>query len=875
MVNRLFIAEKRSLADEIASSLKSQGGSAIVPKGNTHLAVGDDVVTWLRGHMYENCKPNAYGIRFGDLSAMPVVLKDDEWKMEIREDEKSPGWYKKQVQAIQELASQSREIINVGDAGREGQLLVDECLNELNVDPYGDNVRRLWIKSLTPRGIAEAMSKMEANARYRSLCDSALGRQRADWMHGMTFTGEFTTFVRRAGGQNLISIGRVQTVILRIVADRDNERRNFVPVDHFRPFIRCEHPNGTFSASWEFDKNEYKDGLITDKAVIDALAARVNGKNGTISSFASSPKTKSPPLTFSLSTLNIFCSRRFGMTSDRVLEIAQSLYDKKITSYPRTDSEYLNNDQFEQAPEIIRLLQDIPGLGPAVSGVDMGIRTKVWNSSKVTDHYAIIPTEEATADKVASLSADEKRVFDIIARHYLAQFYPDQKWNALSAGVEVGEDRFRATGVQPVSPGWKSVFDKVQTEKDDDDEEESTLPIMEKGDGVKVNAMETGAQKTKKPSIMTDDSLEVLLNKPYLLEQNPEVRKKIKETDGIGRTSTRPSIMKTLLARGYLVRGKKKKTEIESTELGRSLIDVLPEELKSIGMTAMWEGFLDQINQGKLELSQFLSDIRDDLKVKSDMFIERYGSKGLSLKGMSGSDVDVKPLPGDGEKCPKCDDGIMKTHCRFSKKAGKNFTALFCEKENGDRGCGNIMFPDPSAGLKPLPGDGETCPECGKGIMKTQKIHSKKTNKDYIVLSCRDRDDPSKKGCGKLIFPDTSPPVKPLPGEGEKCPNCDDGHLHTRKQFSKKKNQHFVALFCEKTGGQRGCGYIRFPNPNADLKPIEGDGKTCAKCGEGVMKTWKIHSNKTNKDYIVLACRNAKDPSQKGCGEIEFPQKKK
>lgn len=814
---RCFIAEKKSLGTEVAQALGKQKGIKPSPVNSSHFVVGDDVVTWFRGHVYENSKPDAYGYKFGDLSQMPVIIPNDGWKMEIKDDEHN--WYKNQIKIIQNLVSDSDKIVNVGDAGREGQLLVDEGIDQWKIDPYSDTVERMWIKSLTEGGLREALEHLDPNSKYKSLGDSALARARADWMHGMTFTGMFTSFVRKAGGNNLISIGRVQTVILRIIVDRDLERLKFIPVDHFRPFINATHTNGKFTASWEFNKDDYKDGFITDKSIIDALRDRVTGKTGTVKAFSSTPKSEGPPLTFSLSTLNIFCSRRFGMTSDKVLEIAQSLYDKKITSYPRTDSEYLNNDQHAEAPTILNCLKNIPGFASLCEKANTDLRSKVWNSSKVTDHYAIVPTEEVTREKYEALSFDEKRVFDIVAKQYLSQFYPDRKWNAMSATITCEEDSFKATGTQPTFPGWKVVFDGLPEEDEDDkeesDEDKATLPTMNVGDSINIDKLEYGAQKTKKPPIMNDGSLEHLLNNPHLLEKNPEIRKKIRETDGIGRTSTRPPIIKILEKRGYIKRGTKKKTEIESTQLGRSLIEVLPEEIKAIGMTAIWEGFLDQIKEGSLPLEKFLDATKNDLEKKSKAFIERYGKTGLKLAGMAGEDVNVKPLPGDGEKCPDCGEGIMKTHRRFSQKAKKHFTALFCEKPDGSR------------------------------------------------------------GCGKILFPDTSPPVKPLPGDGEECPNCHQGKLKTKKVFSKKMNKEFIALFCEKTGGQKGCGYIQFPNPNAGLKPIEGDGKKCSKCNDGIMKTWKITSQKTKKDYIVLSCRNANNHNQKGCGNMEFQETKK
>lgn len=872
MVKRLFIAEKASLGCEVAMVLGKQANDteavklakAILSKKDRSpfVTVGDDTVTWLRGHFFENDKPGSYGYRFADLNNMPVIVQG-EWKMHLKEDQY--GYFEKQARVIEDLIKQSDEIINLGDAGREGQLLVDEALIEWGVDAFSDRVKRLWIKSLTASGITSALDNIIPNSQKRLLYDAALARARGDWQHGMTFTGMFTGFARLAGAEKdvIISIGRVQTVMARIIHDREQEYKNFKAIDYFSPTVTFTHEKGTFEAKWVFPSDMdgcNADGLLVDRSVVDKMFEKVVGQDGVVTNYSSSVKSVSQPSLFDLSGLTIECSRRFNMTSERVLEIAQSLYQKKITSYPRTDSCYLSNSQKVDIPVIFKALSCIPQLATVIQGADEKTPSSCWNDAKVSDHYALIPESEFTEEKYRDMTSDERKVFHIIALRYLCQFYPPARYKALVASIECAGEKFKANGSVPVDDGWRVVNNAFKADQaedaeadDSDDNVKGGLIEMTKGDNVHADKGAHNPDKTKRPQRLTDGTLEALLKAPHLLEKNIEIRKMLKEGDGIGRPSTRPPILKALIEERKFV--KRDGKYLVMTPLGASLIETVPEELKSIGLTALWEGKIEEVNSGRVSLSEYLSQQVSDLKEKCAMFMEKYGKTGLMLKGMS----VIKPLPGDGKECPECHKGIMKTTQIRSKKTGKTYTVLACR--DGEEGCKHMEFPDDSAGLKPLPGDGKECPHCHQGVMKTRKIKSNKTGKEYIVLACKD----GAADCKHLEFPDDSAGLKPLPGDGKECPHCHKGIMKTKKIKSKKTGKEYIVLACK--DGAEDCNHMEFPDDSAGLKPLPGDGKECSHCHQGVMKTKKIKSKKTGKEYIVLACTGGAE----GCKNMEFP----
>lgn len=914
-MGKLYIAEKRDLGEKVAASLAKLKGVSIDEhygaQKTGYLSIGDDAVTWFRGHMYSDCKPTEYGYKFGDLKSLPVILEPDQWKKEINS---SDPWYKNQIRVIQGILSDYDTYVNVGDAEREGQILVDEALIEWGIDPFGPNVMRLWSDDLTIEKLTKAIRDEFPNAEKKTLYDAALARSWADYEWGMTFTGMMTEFVRMAGGSGIFSIGRLQMAILRIVADRDKARREFKPTDHFLPSAICDYKGENVSARWKWGDDVPLDpmGRLVDKSVVDALLAKVKGQTGTVTSFTRNPKTESQPLPFDLSAVTTMLARTQGFSAAETLKIASELYLEELSSYPRGDSRHLTTSvRKEEIPLILENLKDIPEFADIAAKADIGQSSPCWNDSKVKDHYALIPTKKLTNSIWQGLSEPKKHFLRATTMQLLAQFFPPMSYDTLGAVIECQGETFKAAGRQVKNYGWKSIFKASDDDEDDDAEEKATLPAMNKGDTLVIKDINYGATTTKILPRFNDGTLVEALKSPASLVSDPELRKMIRESDGIGRPSTQASTIETLLGRKYLQRpstakgGRKKKTdaiELESSEIGNALIEVLPDELKAIGMTAIWEGRLENIRDGKESRDDFMRDVNAEIESLTKRLIAEYGEKGILLKGVK----KLEPMEGEGNICPKCGKGHLKT-IHFESK-GEKRRALVCDQ--GRAICDYVKFEE--APVVPLERDGVLCPKCGQGHLKTIQYPDKNKKGAYKRALVCDRgkdvcgyfetvppmegDGELCKKCGKghmktIQFPDKNkkgafkralvcdqgrdvcdnvifdgPKVKPMDGDGDVCPKCGQGHLKTIQFPDKNKKGAFKrALVCDR--GRDACAYVKFEDTGPPVKPLPGDGKVCPKCGQGHMKTVQVPSKKKPGTMVTfLACDRGKD----ACGNIEF-----
>lgn len=910
-IKELYICEKNDIGKKLAPVLGKMLGVKPEPVGKTHIKVGDDVVvTWFAGHMLESESPEHYGFKFGDISRTPVIVDRSNWAMKPREGD----WYERQLAMIKGMADDAACIINAGDAAREGQLLIDEAFSYWGMDPFGPKFMRFWARDLEKSTIEKAIGDKFQNAEKRLLYLAALARSIADFEWGMTFTSMFTAFARTAGmsEREVISIGRVQMAILRILYDREKSRREFKPVDYFIPKANCKVDAGPFTARWMtpkecLDENE----RLTNRSFVDEMIARCKGKTGTISECVTDKKATAQPLCNNESGMTIDCASLFDMTADETAKVGQALYSDTtiggLMSYPRTDSRYLTQANLETLPTILKNLGEIPDFKDMVAGCDLSIRTKTIDDSKVEEHHAVIPTVDLTVDRWETLNQHQKNYCYVSIRKLLAQFYPPVSYNATSVTVACGEDRFAATGRQILDLGWRKLFSKKGADDAEEDADGSALPKMEKGDSVVLEDILPCPEKTKIPPVMTLASLTALMENPISLIREPEMRKLVRETDGIGRPSTRTKIQEKMVKRGYMGSGKKRKTEMLITDLGYDLMEVLPEELKSIGMTAMWESLLSRIASGEMTIDAFLESLNEQLKKLTDTFLEKYKAKGIPFKGMK----VITPIKGDGELCPKCGKGHMKTIDLH--KNGKHMRFLACDQ--GREACGNIIWEEKP--VEKLPGDGNVCPKCGKGHLKT--IDVTKSGKRYHFLCCDQGKDADgnyicdftefprdfkpmadegkicpKCGIGHLktiqYTPDPKTPkvkqralicdrgkgpdgkylcdafikdVKPLPGDGKVCPKCGKGHLKTIDFVKEGRRIRFLS--CDQ--GRGVCDFREFVDERPPPKAIAGDGKLCPECKKGHMKTGWQWSNQHKKDFIVLRCDND------SCKKIEFPKK--
>lgn len=334
----LFIAEKPLMGREIAKARASMLGVR-EETGTGCIKVGDDVITWVMGHMYELQPPEYYNPKWATWRIEDLPLTPDRFARKAA----SADYQVKQIGIVRNLLKNAENVVNVGDAGREGQLLIDELLQEMNWDPFGSKTKRLWLQSFVEKDVIAAINKMFPNADKKPLFEAAFERQKADWMHGLTLTRFFTVKARQAGANSVLTIGRVQTPTLKLVVDRDRAIEKFKPVKHYKPSGVFQHANGKFRATWIIP-DDYEgtdsDGLLTDKKVADAVSAKIAGKTGKISAFDVKKKSKSPPLPYTLDSLTKACVSKFGMTGEEVANTLQKLYEEhKIVSYPRTETD--------------------------------------------------------------------------------------------------------------------------------------------------------------------------------------------------------------------------------------------------------------------------------------------------------------------------------------------------------------------------------------------------------------------------------------------------------------------------------------------------------------------------------------------------------
>lgn len=856
MFDHLFIAEKPSLAADVAAARAKQIG-ATARKANGYWEVGGDAVTWLFGHMFQQVSPEVYDKKFESWSIDLLPIIPERWRLYAPDDKKG------RVNEINGLIKQAKNLVNVGDAGREGQLLVDELIVEAGKDPFAANVLRLWLQDMTQLKMIEALKGMQPNASKSDLYQAALGRQRADWLLGMNMTRLYTGLARRAGmQQGVVSVGRVQTPTLRIVVDRDREIAKFKAVDHYLPAGYFKHANGIFKASWIIPADHEgldHEGRLVDKNVAGRIANKIAGKTGAIESYEVAKKSKAPPLPFDLSGLQKELSAKFGFTAQKTLDIAQRLYEThKVTSYPRTESPYLPTGVYnDEAAGIVANLGGVPNLKDVAANANLKLKSPAWNDSKITDHYAIIPTSEATPSRIASLPDEDRKVFDIIAKRFLSQFYPDFRWDSLSVVVGVEGERFKGTGRNVTDKGWKVVYEtngETLEKEDDEKEDEQSLPSMRRGDSVLAEKTGIDSKRTTPPSRFTDGTLIEAMKAIHKFVTDPEVKKKLKETSGIGTGATRASIIELLVKRNFLKRDKK---YIVSTPLGQEVIDLLDQQLTDPGLTAAWEGKLDEVSEGKLRLDSFVGELADEVRRLVGELAD------ARVKISSG----VKTLPGHGDICPKCGKGHLVTRTALKgDMKGKSWLSCDAYDKNDPNSCTYAKWPDDKGKpIEKLEGDGKACPKCGNGHLATRVVGSG-PHKGKRFLSCDNykKDDPA--SCDYVEW--EKPKVKPLPGHGDPCPTCGKGTLETRVVQKDGPNKGKSYLICTefKRDVPGACQHFEFPKVEA----LPGDGKVCPKCGKGKMVTREVRDG-ANKGKRFLSCDNYQKGSTDSCSHSEWP----
>ena len=599
---RLFIAEKPSLARAIADVLPKPHS-----RGDGFIKCGEnDYVTWCVGHLLEQAEPEAYNPIFKQwrLEHLPII--PDKWQLIPRKD------VAKQLKTVEKLIHQADELVNAGDPDREGQLLVDEVFSYANLSvEKRDQIKRCLISDLNPSAVEKAVQELQPNRNFIPLATSALARARADWLYGINMTRAYTIRGRQAGYHGVLSVGRVQTPVLGLIVRRDFEIEHFQPKDFFEVVAHIQNEKTTenstalftFTALWQPSKacEDYQDedGRVLSQSLAENVVKRITQQPAEVMEYSDKREKETAPLPYSLSALQIDAAKRFGLSAQEVLDICQRLYEThKLITYPRSDCRYLPEEHFAERMAVLNAISThAPTYRVLPDIVNIEQRNRCWNDKKVEAHHAIIPTAK---NRTVNLTQQELNVYTLIARQYLMQFCPDAEYRKSKITLNIAGGTFIAQARNLQTAGWKTLWGK---EDSDEEQQEPLLPIVKKGQILFCQKGEIISKKTQPPKPFTDATLLSAMTGIARFVQDKELKKILRETDGLGTEATRAGIIELLFKRGFLY---KKGKNIHSSEAGRILIQALPDIATQPDMTAHWESQLTGISQKQTSYQQFM-----------------------------------------------------------------------------------------------------------------------------------------------------------------------------------------------------------------------------------------------------------------------------
>ena len=668
------IAEKPSVARDIARILGATTQCDGYMEGNGYQ------VTWTFGHLCELKEPNDYLVnwRFWTLAALPMI--PERFGIKLIPDR----GIEKQFQTIAKLYAGADEIINCGDAGQEGELIQRWVMQLAKVKCP---VKRLWISSMTDEAIKEGFANLKDQQQYESLYLAGLSRAVGDWLLGMNCTRLYTLMYRQQRGQ-VLSIGRVQTPTLALIVQRQKEIDNFTPDPYW--VLSTIYRDTLFTAtSGKFMSEE--DGK--------AAFSLIEGKSFTITDVKKKQGKEPPKQLYDLTSLQVDLNRKYGFSSQLSLNIIQGLYEKKLTTYPRVDTQYLSDDIYPKCPGILNGVSQcvMDGKKPylsiiqslATASMTLPKPKRIFDTSKVTDHHAIIPTGVVPS----GLTDVEKKVYDLIARRFVAAFYPDCKFATTTVSGKVDKVDFKTSGKEILSPGWRSVYSKEEQSADENGKkemEEKLLPTFVPG--------ETGSHKptlTRKmtipPKHYTEASLLRAMETAGKLVDDEELSAAMKE-NGIGRPSSRAGIIETLFKRNYIRRERK---NLVATPTGIQLIDTIHEKLlTSVELTGMWEKKLRDIEHHKYDAATFVNELKEQVsRIVTDVLHDNSG------RSISSGDVPAKPVP----KQPTSSAGKKPETSKSRKRTGSATVVSVKAQVEAER--------------TEMPQEGDPCPVCHRGFV--------------------------------------------------------------------------------------------------------------------------------------------------------------
>nr|WP_304327883.1 type IA DNA topoisomerase [Phocaeicola plebeius] len=641
-----LIAEKPSVAKDIARIIGA------TQRNDGYLSGNGYMVTWAFGHLIQLAMPEAYGVANFRRESLPIIPADFQLiprQVKAEKGYKADPGVLKQLKVIKEVFDQCDRIIVATDAGREGELIFRYIFHYLSCHkPFV----RLWISSLTDRAIREGMENLQPGERYDNLYLAAKSRSEADWLIGINATQALSV----AAGQGVFSLGRVQTPTLVMICDRYLENKNFVPTKFWQ--LKASTASGGIgftaqsTARWEQQP--------------EAIAALQRAKDAgqlVVKSVEKKETAQEPPLLYDLTTLQKEANTKLNFSADKTLSIAQSLYEKKVMSYPRTGSRYISEDVFEEMPERIALLERYPrfaGYAAVLNGTTLNRRSV--NDGKVTDHHALIVTENLPGE----LSKDERAIYELVAGRMLEAFSGKCVKDVTTALLSAGDTGFTVKGAVMKTAGWRAVF----SEQDTEDEDTATLPPLQEGQTLPLSGVDLLEKQTKPKPLHTESSLLAAMENAGKELEDAGLKASMKDA-GIGTPATRAAIIETLFARQYIVREKK---NLVPTDKGLAVYRIVKDKkIADVEMTGMWETALAKIEAGSMDADTFRKGI--------EVYAAQITAELLS--------VQLSFASGETCPCPKCGSGRILFYPKVAKCSNVDCTLTIfrnkCDKQLTDK----------------------------------------------------------------------------------------------------------------------------------------------------------------------------------------------
>ena len=662
------IAEKPSVAREIARILGANASRDGYIEGNGYQ------VTWTFGHLCTLKEPHDYTPNWKQWSLGSLPMIPQRFGIKLIEND----GIKKQFSVIEKLMQNADSIVNCGDAGQEGELIQRWVMQKAQAKCP---VKRLWISSMTDEAIAEGFQNLKDQADYQPLYLAGLSRAIGDWILGMNATRLYT--LKYGQNRQVLSIGRVQTPTLALIVNRQKEIENFKPEAYY--VLSTTYRDTVFTAT---------KGKFATKEEGQQFLDEITGKPFTITDVQKKNGLEPPPHLYDLTSLQVDCNKKYAMSAEMTLNVIQGLYEKKLTTYPRVDTQFLSDDIYPKCAATLNGLRGYEALVAPLQGKPLKKTKRVFDSSKVTDHHAIIPT----GVPAVNLTDIEKHVYDLIARKFIAAFYPDCKFATTTVMGKVEKVEFKVGGKTILDEGWRAVYGKDRQDEDNANEER-TLPVFTKGES--GDHTPSLAEKwTTPPKFYTEATLLRAMETAGKFVDNEELRSALKE-NGIGRPSSRAGIIETLFKRHYIKRERK---NLIATPTGIELIDLIREELlKSCELTGIWEKKLRDIEHKKYDAGQFIEELKtqideivrdvlsDNTNRRVTVLSESDLKKKMAPKAKTAPKAPNQPKPAKpaadplvGQKCPVCGEGVIikgktaygcscwKEGCTFRKPFSEN-----------------------------------------------------------------------------------------------------------------------------------------------------------------------------------------------------------